>query len=84
MHEVCIEQTAERDLRRLPAKEFERIIPQIRALTDSPRPAGSRKIVGSKSDWRIRIGNYRVIYEIDDAARVVRIMRVRHRSEAYR
>jgi mRNA interferase RelE/StbE len=84
VHEIYIERRAERDLKRVSAGEFDRIIRAIRALAREPRPKGCRKIEGSKSDWRIRIGDYRVIYEIDDGAQAVRIMRVRHRSEVYR
>lgn len=84
MYEVLVERRAERDLRRLRGKEFHRIIREIRALAENPRPSGSRKIAGSKSDWRIRVGDYRVIYEVDERAKVVRIMRVRHRREIYR
>lgn len=84
MYEILIERRAERDLKRLLAEEFNRIIRAVRALATEPRPAGCRKIEGSKSDWRIRVGDYRVVYEIDDGAQAVRIMRVRHRSEVYR
>lgn len=84
MHEIHIERRAERDLKRLPAGEFDRIIRAIRSLAKEPRPTGCRKIEGSKRDWRIRIGDYRVVYEIDDSAQAVRVMRVRHRSEVYR
>ncbi|MBL7202198.1 MAG: type II toxin-antitoxin system RelE/ParE family toxin [Anaerolineae bacterium] len=84
MYEVYLERAAERDLRKLPAETFHRIIPRIRALAETPRPPGCRKLTGSDSDWRIRIGEYRVIYEIDDAEKTVRIFRVRHRQEAYR
>ena len=84
MHEVYTERAAERDLRRLPPGDFERIIAVIRALAADPRPPGSRKMVSSKSDWRIRIGTWRVIYEVDDEAEVVQIMRVGHRREVYR
>ncbi|MCJ7674056.1 MAG: type II toxin-antitoxin system RelE/ParE family toxin [Sedimentisphaerales bacterium] len=84
MYEVYLERAAERDLRRLSADYFRRIIRQIKALSERPRPVGCRKITGSKNDWRIRIGDYRVIYEIDDRAKVVRVMRVRHRREVYR
>ncbi|MEW6328174.1 MAG: type II toxin-antitoxin system RelE/ParE family toxin [Thermodesulfobacteriota bacterium] len=45
---------------------------------------GVEKITGAKSDWRIRIGTYRVIYEIDEDAKILKIMRIRHRREAYR
>ena len=84
MHEALLEGTAQRDLKRLSPGEFARVIARIRALADEPRPAGSRKIVGSERDWRIRIGDTRIVYEIDDKARMIRIMRVRHRSEVYR
>jgi len=84
VYEVYLERAAERDLRHLSSEEFHRVIPRIKALSENPRPSGCRKITGSKNDWRIRIGDYRVIYEIDEDAKVVRIMRVRHRREVYR
>ncbi len=84
MHDVLLERAAQRDLKGLPAAEFARVVARIRGLVGNPRPPGSRKLRGSQSDWRLRIGDYRVIYEIDDGAKVVRVMRVRHRSEAYR
>ena len=84
MYEVYLERAAENDLKRLPITTFHRIIPQIRILAENPRPSGGRKLTGSKNDWRIRVGDYRVLYEIDEKARAVRIMRVRHRREVYR
>ena len=84
MYEVYLEQAAERDLKRLSAENFYRIIPKIKALAENPRPAGCRKLSGLKRDWRIQVGDYRIIYEIDNRAKAVRVMRVRHRREAYR
>jgi mRNA interferase RelE/StbE len=84
VYEVYLERAAERDLRRLPVETFHRIVPRIRALADDPRPPGCRKLTGSDNDWRIRIGDYRVIYEVDESAEVVRVFRIRHRQEAYR
>ncbi len=84
MYEVFLEHAAERDLRKLPAESFYRIVPHIKNLAENPRPSGCRKIAGSKKDWRIRVGDYRIIYEIDEKAKVVRVMRVRYRREAYR
>jgi mRNA interferase RelE/StbE len=84
VYEVYLERAAERDLRQLSVEDFHRVISHIKALADDPRPSGCRKITGSKSDWRIRIGDYRVIYEIDEKAKAVRVMRIRHRREAYR
>ena len=84
MHKVYLERAAERDLKRLSAEDFQRVIGHIKGLAENPRPTGCRKITGSERDWRIRIADYRVIYEIDDKAMAVRVMRVRHRREAYR
>jgi mRNA interferase RelE/StbE len=61
-----------------------RVITAIQALATNPRPSGCRKLAGSQHDWRIRVGDYRVIYEIGDAIRIVRVNRVRHRREVYR
>jgi len=84
VYEVYLERTAERDLKRLSVKNFHRIIPQVKALAENPRPSGCRKISGSKSDWRVRVGDYRIIYEIDEKVKAVRVMRIRHRREVYR
>ena len=84
MYEILIERAAERDLRALPHTIFNRIVSRINALAENPRPPGCHKLTGSRNDWRIRIGDYRVIYDIDDARRRVRIFRVRHRREVYR
>jgi mRNA interferase RelE/StbE len=84
VYEVYLERSAENDLKRLPTSTFDRIVYQIKTLAENPRPSGCRKITGSKNDWRIRIGDYRVLYEVNDRAKAVRVMRVRHRREAYR
>lgn len=60
-----------------------RILNRIEALGTTPRPHGCRKLVGSDNLWRIRVGDYRVIYAIDDETRVVDVNAVRHRREAY-
>lgn len=84
MPEIQISNHAERDLRQLDVLAFHKIVAEIKSLADNPRPQGCRKLAGSKSDWRIRIGDYRVLYEIDDRGNLIRILRVRHRREAYR
>ena len=84
MYEVYLERSAENDLKRLTPSLFHRIIPHIKTLVRNPRPPGCKKIEGSINDWRIRIGDYRIIYEVDDEAKAVRVMRVRHRREVYR
>lgn len=84
MYQVVVERSAEKDLRRLAPEVRPRVIAAVTALAKNPRPAGSRKLAGSKHDWRIRVGDYRIIYEIADEIRVLRINRIRHRREAYR
>lgn len=84
MYEVLIERGVERDLKRLPLREFNRIVRAMKDLAQVPRPSGSRKLVGSERDWRLRVGDYRVLYEIDDAGKIVHILHVKHRREAYR
>ena len=84
MYRVLLERGAEKDLDRLSSEIHHRMIAAIRVLATNPRPSGCRKLAGSKNDWRIRVGDYRVIYEIADEIRVVRVNRARHRREVYR
>jgi len=84
VYEILLEQAAERDLKKLPSEMFKRIIPKIKELAENPKPQWSRKITGSKNDWRIRVGDYRIIYEIDARAKNIRVMRIRHRKDVYR
>lgn len=84
MYEVYLERAAEKDLRRLATEDFHRVISRIKNLKKNARPPRCHKIAGSKRDWRIRVGNYRILYEIDLKTKVVKVMRVKHRREAYR
>ncbi len=84
MYEVLLERAAERDLKSLSVQIFQRILPRIKSLAQNPRPSGCHKLSGSRNDWRIRVGDYRIIYEINERSKVVRVMRVRHRREVYR
>jgi mRNA interferase RelE/StbE len=84
MYRVLLERAAEKDLARLSSAIYDRVIVAIQVLATDPRPPGCRKLAGSKNDWRIRVGDYRVVYEIADEIRVVRVNRVRHRREVYR
>ena len=84
MYALLIKRSAERDLRRLSSAVFERVNEKILALRDDPRPPGVRKLAGALEGWRVRAGDYRILYQIDDEARTVIIVRVRHRREVYR
>jgi len=83
-YEVYIERSAERDIKKLPADTLQRIATAIRALAINPRSHGSLKLKGSKSDWRIRVGSYRILYEIDDQRHRVSVMAIKPRNIAYR
>ncbi len=84
MYTLLIKYFAERDLRGLPEAIFRRVNRKILALGDNPRPAGVRKLIGDLEGWRIRVGDYRIIYQIDDSTQTVTIVRVKHRREVYR
>jgi mRNA interferase RelE/StbE len=84
MYRVLLERVAEKDLSRLSSEIHNRVVAAIQGLARNPRPPGCRKLAGSKADWRIRVGDYRVVYEIADEIRIVRVNRVRHRREVYR
>ena len=84
MYRVFLERAAEKDLKSLSSKVHTRVIVMLQTLAQNPRPADCRELTGAESDWRIRVGDYRVVYEIDDAAGIVRVNRVRHRREVYR
>lgn len=76
--------SAQKELRKLPAEMIQQIITAVDALSENPFPPGCRKLVGSEQTWRIRIGNYRVIYNVFSTILVIEIVRVAHRKDAYR
>jgi mRNA interferase RelE/StbE len=84
MHRILLERAAEKDLARLSHDLHERVIQAIKTLAENPRPSGCRKLSGSKNDWRIRVGDLRIVYEVVPAEGVVRVNRIRHRGEVYR
>jgi mRNA interferase RelE/StbE len=78
-----IKQSAQRELDALDDALFTRIDRKILALAANPRPAGCKKLKGYKDLWRVRVGDWRVLYIIDDAAKLVTVTRIAHRREAY-
>jgi mRNA interferase RelE/StbE len=83
-YDVAFARSARKELERISPPIRARVFRRIEALATNPRPAGSRKLEGAENLWRIRIGDHRVIYSIDDQRRLVDISAIRHRSEAYR
>ena len=83
MYSVLLEKRAEKDLKALDNYLEKKIIERLLLLKQNPRPSGAKKLSGSKNAWRIRFANYRVIYEINDANKEIRVYRIKHRSKAY-
>ncbi len=79
---VHILRRTQKELAGLPPLVYPRVRDAIRDLANIPRPAGCKKLTG-RSGWRIRVGDYRVIYEIDDDAQTITIMHVGHRRDVY-
>lgn len=78
-----IKPSAGKELDALDDALFARIDRKILALAENPRPPGCKKLRGYKDLWRIRVGDWRVLYSVDDAAKSVSITRVAHRREVY-
>jgi len=82
-YSVELKPSARKELERLPTKLIERIFPRLEGLEVEPRPAGCKKLKGGRDEWRIRVGDWRVVYTVDDAKLKVSVTRIRHRSEVY-
>ena len=80
---VRFARSARKELERLDSNLVARIFPRIEALSMNPRPTGCRKLRGTRNLWRIRVGDYRIVYEILDDAGLVDVVAVRHRKDAY-
>jgi mRNA interferase RelE/StbE len=83
-YKVFFRPSADRQLRKLPAGVQCRIVAEVATLAANPRPAGVVKLAGEENLWRIRIGNYRVVYEIHDDRLIVLVLRVANRKDVYR
>jgi mRNA interferase RelE/StbE len=82
-YSVLVTRSAEKEIERLPVDIRRLVVRRILALADDPRPHGSQKLTG-EDKYRIRQGDYRVVYTIEDAIVTVTVVRVAHRSDVYR
>jgi mRNA interferase RelE/StbE len=82
-YRLLIKPTAVKELEALPAKDRRRIVPRIEGLASEPRPHGCEKLSGLEQ-YRVRQGDYRVVYGVDDEARVVIVVKIGHRRDVYR
>ncbi|OGV63927.1 MAG: addiction module toxin RelE [Lentisphaerae bacterium RIFOXYC12_FULL_60_16] len=83
-YQIEWKKSALRELRQLERQVVPRIVAAVDSLSSQPLPSGVAKLQGSQRTYRIRIGDYRVIYELYESLLVVQIVRVRHRKDAYR
>lgn len=80
---ILFARSARKELENLPAAQIEKILSAIEKLSTDPYPFGCKKLKGERHLWRIRIGDYRIIYSVIAAQLVVDIIRIRHRKEVY-
>jgi mRNA interferase RelE/StbE len=83
-YRVVITPTAVKERKRLDAETRQRIDAALRGLYENARPSGAKKLSGNKQDWRVRVGDYRILYEVDDAGNLITVWRIAHRREVYR
>ena len=81
-YNIVIKPSAVKELERIPKKDRIRVANRIRTLADDPRPHGHQKLSGQER-YRVRQGVYRIIYSIEDVVRIVQIVKIAHRGEAY-
>jgi len=82
-YSVEVKPPARKELEALSDDLLARVVRKLDSLRDVPRPAGSKKLKGHEDHWRIRIGDWRLVYIIDDAAKLVSVTRIAHRREVY-
>lgn len=80
---IFLSTKADNQLKRLPAKMNEVIIERIKLLADNPFPSGSKKLT-NREGWRVRVGDYRILYTINLSTKDLTILSVKHRKEAYK
>lgn len=81
-YKIGIKKSAQKELKSLPNKELKKVIEKISSLAINPRPAGCKKLSGDEK-YRIRVGNYRVLYSIEDDILTIFIVKVGHRKDVY-
>jgi mRNA interferase RelE/StbE len=82
-YEITVLRTAVKSVEKLPKEVQDRIVEAIAELAETPRPTGSKQLIAREA-LRIRVGDYRIIYEVDDESKTVQVVVVSHRKDAYR
>lgn len=83
LYKIIFKETFPKDMRAVPGKDRKKVLTRIDSLAVNPRPFGCQRLTG-QNKYRLRQGDYRILYTIDDSERIVRIMKVGHRKDIYR
>ena len=81
---IITPKSVQKQLDALPKEVYKRIVPKIQNLAENPRPTGAIKLKGFDNQYRIRVGNYRIRYEIEDKKLIVLLLQCKHRKDVYR
>ena len=82
-YQITILKSAQKDIRQLQKPVVSKVVEAIWALADNPRPSGREKLTATKNAYRIRVGDHRILYTIEDRIRIVEVYGAKHRREAY-
>lgn len=82
-YRVIVSRSAEKELQKLPGQVIAKIITALQSLMVNPRPNGCKKLKGFKDLWRIRIGDYRIIYSINDVVQIIDVRNIGNRKDIY-
>ena len=83
-YRLALKQSAAKELESLPHRDLVRIVGRVQALSDNPRPSGCEKLSGQERYYRVRQGDYRILYDVDDDSQVVTVVKIGHRRDVYR
>ena len=84
MYLIRFKKSAEKEIEKLPASVVKKIAPAINSLAKDPRPKGAKKLESKEEIWRIRIGDYRVLYAIEDVIKIIEVRNIGHRKDIYK
>jgi mRNA interferase RelE/StbE len=82
-YKITVKKSAAKELQAIPKKDLRKIVKRIQSLARNPRPSGSQRL-SAREQYRVRQGDYRIVYSIDDKDMVVDIVKIGHRREVYR
>ncbi len=83
-YKIEISSTAEKSLKKIPKKDILKIVEAIQVLSINPYPDGCRKLAGEESAYRIRQGDYRIIYEVEGKKLLILVLKIGHRRDIYK